>query len=115
MRSGGGGETAPPLAGGAGYLSQALTFPGFALTHCSAAFSGFSFLPEMRLATKFWSADVHFANYTRVLWLAQEPTEELLVQAERAAELMGLRLEVIEVGTHGLERQLEQLIGSAER
>ena len=61
-------------------------------------------LPELR--------DAYFANYTRVLWLAQEPTPELLVQAEQAAEIMGLRLEVREVGTDGLERQLEHLVGS---
>jgi hypothetical protein len=62
-------------------------------------------LPELR--------DAYFANYTRVLWLAQEPTRELLAQAEQAAEIMGLRLEVREVGTDGLERQLEQLVGSS--
>lgn len=61
-------------------------------------------LPELR--------DAYFANYTRALWLAQEPTPELLVQAERAAGLMGLRLEVIEVGTQRLERQLADLVGS---
>ena len=43
---------------------------------------------------------------------ASEPTPELLLQAEHAAELMGLRLEVREIGTDGLERQLEQLVGS---
>ncbi len=64
-------------------------------------------LPELR--------DAYFANYTRVVWLAQEPTPELLLQAEHAAELMGLRLEVREVGTDGLERQLEQLVGSLAR
>ena len=63
-------------------------------------------LPELR--------DAYFGNYTRVLWLAQEPTAELLVQAERAAEVMGLRLEIREVGTDGLERQLEQLVGSPD-
>lgn len=61
-------------------------------------------LPELR--------DAYFANYTRVLWLAQEPTPELLAQAERAAGLMGLRLEVIEVGAHRLERQLADIVGS---
>jgi hypothetical protein len=50
-----------------------------------------------------------------VLWFAQEPTPELLVQAEHAAEIMGLRLEILEVGTGGLERQLGQLVGSIER
>ena len=59
--------------------------------------------------------DDYFRNYEKVVWLAQEPTPELLVQAEHAAELMGLRLEVREVGTDGLERQLEQLVGSLER
>ena len=57
----------------------------------------------------------YFANYTRVVWLAQEPTPDLLVQAEHAAGLMGLRLEVRDVGTGGLERQLEQLVGSRAR
>jgi hypothetical protein len=64
-------------------------------------------LPELR--------DAYFANYKRVLWLAQEPPAELLAQAERAAELMGLPLEVHEVGTGGLERQLERLLGSLAR
>jgi hypothetical protein len=61
-------------------------------------------LPELR--------DAYFANYARVLWLAQEPTAELLAQAERASSLMGLPLQVREVGSEGLERQLEQLVGS---
>ena len=61
-------------------------------------------LPELR--------DAYFANYTRVLWLAQEPTPELLLQAERAAGIMGLRLEVVDVGSDRLERQLEHLVGS---
>ena len=61
-------------------------------------------LPELR--------DAYFANYARALWLAQEPTGELLAEAERAAELMGLRLEIVDVGAHRLEQQLEQLVGS---
>jgi hypothetical protein len=64
-------------------------------------------LPDLR--------DAYFANYTRVLWLAQEPSAELLVHAERAAALMGLPLEIREVGTGGLERQLEDLVGSPGR
>ena len=39
-------------------LIQDLTLPGLALTHLAAASSGFIFLPEIRFATKFWSADV---------------------------------------------------------
>jgi hypothetical protein len=61
-------------------------------------------LPELR--------DSYFANYARVLWLAQEPTAELVAQAERASSLMGLPLQVREVGSEGLERQLEHLVGS---
>jgi len=38
-----------------------------------------------------------------------------LLLALAAAELMGLRLEIREVGTNGLERQLEHLVGSLER
>ena len=60
------GGRAAPHRSDFSYFSQALTFPGFALTHCSAAFSGFIFLPEMRLATKFWSLDVHFQALTNL-------------------------------------------------
>ena len=41
------------------FASQALTLPGFAFTHASAALSGFIFLPAIRFATVFWSFDVH--------------------------------------------------------
>ncbi len=49
--AGGDEEAPPPAALAASYFSQAFTFAAFALTHCSAAFSGFIFLPAIRLAT----------------------------------------------------------------
>lgn len=58
--------------------------------------------PELR--------DVYFGNYTRVLWLAQRPTPELRVRAQRAADTLGLPLQVRVVGESGLERQLETLL-----
>jgi hypothetical protein len=57
--------------------------------------------PELR--------DDYFRHYTRVLWLAQRPTAVTRVCAERAAERLGLPLEIHEVGTGGLERELERL------
>jgi hypothetical protein len=57
--------------------------------------------PELR--------DDYFHAYTRVIWLAQRRTPELLQLAERAAAMLGLPLEVRDVGESGLEAQLERL------
>jgi hypothetical protein len=61
--------------------------------------------PELR--------DAYFANYTRVLWLAQHPTPAARAAASRAAESIGLPLEVRSVGDGGLERALESLVAVA--
>jgi Protein of unknown function (DUF1638) len=60
--------------------------------------------PELR--------DDYFGNYRRVLWLAQRRTPATERAARRAAERIGLPLEVREVGDRGLRRELHELVGS---
>lgn len=59
--------------------------------------------------------DDYFGHYRRAVWLAQAPTPALRAQAEDAAALLGLPLEVRVVGDGRLEAALEALLaGSAE-
>ena len=58
--------------------------------------------PELR--------DDYFGHYTRIVWLAQEPDDELREQAERAAERLGLPLTTIVTGLGGLETELRALL-----
>ena len=58
--------------------------------------------PELR--------DTYFGHYTRMVWLAQDPDEELRHLAERAAASIGLPLTVVATGDHGLERALADLV-----
>jgi hypothetical protein len=60
--------------------------------------------PELR--------DSYFHAYTRVIWLAQRRTAEMEAAAERAAGLLQLPLEVLDVGESGLERELELLMNA---
>ncbi|HEX6932306.1 MAG TPA: DUF1638 domain-containing protein [Streptosporangiaceae bacterium] len=53
----------------------------------------------------------YFGHYRRVVWLAQEPTPGLAAEAEAVAGMFGLPLTVLDVGTAGLERELESLLG----
>lgn len=55
----------------------------------------------------------YFRHYRRLVWLAQSADPALAAQARSVAEMFGLALEVIEVGTSGLERELESLLGQA--
>ena len=58
--------------------------------------------PELR--------DTYFGAYTRMVWLAQDPDDELRALADEAAASIGLPLTVVETGDHGLEQALAALL-----
>jgi hypothetical protein len=62
--------------------------------------------PELR--------DDYFAHYTRMVWLAQQPDDELHGLAQRAADRIGLPLTVVPTGHGRLETALEQLLPHAD-
>jgi hypothetical protein len=57
--------------------------------------------------------DSYFGNYSRAVWLAQQPDPDLTALAREAAAVMGLPLTVVDVGTSALERELEVLLSAA--
>lgn len=54
--------------------------------------------------------DTYFGNYSRVVWLAQQPDDELRALAEAAADRIGLPLTVVETGDAHLEAALAGLL-----
>ena len=55
--------------------------------------------------------DDYFGHYTRVVWIAQDPDAMTAELARQAADRIGLPLTRIDVGTGGLEKELERLVG----
>ncbi len=55
----------------------------------------------------------YFRHYTRVVWLAQEPTAQLRTAAQSAAAVLGLPLEVVPTGEGGLREALAALVGES--
>ena len=58
--------------------------------------------PELR--------DDYFKNYRKVVWLAQQPTKELEIAAQAAADLLQLPLEIENVGESGLLDELKRFL-----
>jgi hypothetical protein len=54
----------------------------------------------------------YFGHYRRVVWLAQSAEPGLAERAAAVADMFGLPLTVIDVGTSRLEHELESLIGA---
>jgi hypothetical protein len=54
--------------------------------------------------------DTYFGQYTRVVWLAQQPDDDLRALADHAAGRLGLPLTVVETGDARLEAGLASLV-----
>jgi hypothetical protein len=57
--------------------------------------------------------DDYFGHYTRLVWLAQEPSPALEAEADRVAAMFGLPLTRVDVGVSRLEHELSRLVGEA--
>jgi len=56
--------------------------------------------------------DDYYKNYSRVMWLAQQPTDELEILAKDAAVQIGLPLEIHIVGYGQLTEQIKALLSN---
>jgi hypothetical protein len=65
---------------------------------------------ELGLDRHPWLREEYFRNYTRVIWLAQRQTPATRSAAIKAADRLGLPLEVRPVGNGRLEQALERLV-----
>ena len=54
--------------------------------------------------------DDYFGHYTRLVWLAQEPSPALEAGADRIAGMFGLPLTRVDVGVSRLEQALEEIL-----
>lgn len=59
--------------------------------------------PELR--------DEYFRHYARVVWLAQNPDDELRALATDAADALGLPLTELDLGLNGLDESMGELLG----
>jgi len=53
----------------------------------------------------------YFRHYTRVVWLAQNPDDELRALAADAADALGLPLTELDLGLQGLDASMRGLLG----
>jgi uncharacterized protein DUF1638 len=56
----------------------------------------------------------YFGHYRRLVWLAQRRDAALDAEAAAVAAMFGLPLTVLDVGTGGLEAELERLLGPVD-
>jgi hypothetical protein len=54
--------------------------------------------------------DDYFGHYTRLVWLAQEPSPALEAEAARVAGMFGLPLTRVDAGVSRLEQALEEIL-----
>jgi len=55
----------------------------------------------------------YFGHYTRLVWLAQQPSPALEAEADRVAGMFGLPLTRVDVGVSRLEQALASLLAAA--